>query len=296
LILAIDHRANLLAELNKYAPQPLSDDDFTAFKRAVMRVLVPLCSGVLVDPAHGIGYGIAEGTIQGGLLAPLEVTNYDVHPRERDVQFIPNWSVEKIKRVGGDGVKLLLPFHPEADNTPDKLAVVRRLVDDWAQQDIPFFLEPVAYSPDPERRLTNAELRQIAVWMAEEFSRMGVDVLKLQFPVDAKQSRDRDEWRAACVALDAACSVPWTLLSGGVDYDTFEEQARIACEAGASGIIVGRAVGADAVRLHGGERTTFLQEIAAQRLKALAGICAEAARSWREKRAGPQASLTWYVE
>ena len=50
--------------------------------------------------------------------------------------------MEKIKRVGGDGVKLLLPYHPEAENAPEKRAMVAELVETCTRHDIPFFLEP----------------------------------------------------------------------------------------------------------------------------------------------------------
>ncbi|MGV2434684.1 MAG UNVERIFIED_CONTAM: hypothetical protein LVT10_07190 [Anaerolineae bacterium] len=35
-----------------------------------------------------------------GILAPLEVTDYDLHPGMRDTEFIPNWSVEQIESDG----------------------------------------------------------------------------------------------------------------------------------------------------------------------------------------------------
>jgi tagatose-1,6-bisphosphate aldolase len=295
LILAIDHRVNLLNDLNKYAPHPLTDEDFVDFKQQVIRALVAYTSGVLVDPVYGIGHAIVDGTIRVGLLAPLEVTDYDLHPSQRTIRFIPDWSVEKIKRVGGDGVKLLLPFHPDAANTPEKLAVVQQIVDDCCQFDIPFFLEPVPYSLNPDVPLSNVELRQVSVHMAELFSSMGVDVLKMQFPVDAKQSTDLDEWRAACADLNAACSVPWALLSGGVDYATFEQQARIACLAGASGVIAGRAIWAEAIRLQGDERAIFLVETALQRLVALGQIVSQSGIPWTKKVVVPAVSLTWYV-
>ena len=38
-MLAIDHRDNLLSELNRYALAPVSDADFAAFKQQVIRAL-----------------------------------------------------------------------------------------------------------------------------------------------------------------------------------------------------------------------------------------------------------------
>jgi len=295
-ILAIDHRANLLESLNQHAPKPLTDDEFTAFKQQVMRHLLPEASAVLTDPAHGIGPGIASGVIGGqvGLLAPLEVTDYSLHPSRRLTNFIPNWDVAKIKRVGGSGVKLLLYYHPDADIAPQKRDLVQAIAHDCQTHDIPFFLEPIAYSLDPKKPLSNAERRKVTVKIARAFSALGADVLKLEFPLDVKQEADEKVWQEALAEVSAACSVPWALLSAGVDYATFKRQVEFACKAGASGVIAGRAIWAEAVELQGEAREAFLATTARQRMKELASICASSARSWRDKTPTPKIEPGWY--
>lgn len=131
--------------------------------------------------------------------------------------------------------------------------------------------------------------------MARIFSEMGADILKMQFPVDAKQSQDESEWQSACEALDSACTVPWALLSAGVDYPTFARQARIACEAGASGVIVGRAVWAEATQLTGDDLTQFLTTTAHQRMDELAEICAKYAHTWHTSVDPPNTDADWYT-
>jgi len=213
VVLAIDHRANLLDALNRTAPRPLSEEEFAGFKNLVISALAGESSAVLTDPAYGIGVGVASRAISGrvGLLAPIEVTNYDLNPGQRSIEFIPDWSVSKIKRMGGDGVKLLLPYHPDAESAQEKLAIVRLLVDQCAQQDIPLFLEPIPYALDPGASLSTQELRQVSVEMARTFCAMGVDILKMLFPVNTDQDTDETTWTNACQELDAACSVPWVI-------------------------------------------------------------------------------------
>ncbi len=297
VVLAIDHRDNLLQKLNQHAPAPLFDTAFASFKHGVLTALTPFASGLLVDPAYGIARGVADETIPGsvGLLAPLEVTDYSLHPSERDLALIPNWSIGKMKRLGCDGVKMLLPFHPEAATAAEKIARVEEIVIECDRLDIPYFLEPIAYSLDPAQALPNAELRDVVVEMARTFSAMGVDVLKMQFPVDAKQSTDIDEWRAACEALNAACDVPWALLSAGVDFETFAQQAEVACQAGSSGVIVGRAVWAEAVALQGEARVRFLSETATQRMRDLGDVCAQHATPWFDRVEAPNTAVDWYI-
>ncbi|GAB4509970.1 MAG: tagatose 1,6-diphosphate aldolase [Anaerolineae bacterium] len=292
-ILAIDHRAILLESLNKHAPQPLTDAQFTSFKQQVVGALAPHASAVLVDPGYGIGAGIASQTISGqvGLLSPVEVTEYNVHPSLRPIQFIEGWSVEKIKRVGGDGVKMLLYYHPEAAEVQAKHEAVQRIIEDCRRYDLPFFLEPIPYSLDINTALTNTEIRQISVSMAETFSDMGVDVLKMQFPTG---SDDEREWVSACAELNAACRVPWALLSAGVSFETFLRQAEVACDAGASGVIVGRAVWAEAVTLQGAERAHFIQTTGIERMQALAAVCAQNASPWFIRTDKPDHAMNWY--
>lgn len=295
-ILALDHRANLLKSLNQAAPSPLSDEDFAGFKMQLMQYILPPASGILADPGSSIGKGIAHRLIQGhqGIIAPIEVTNYDIHPSQRDMDWIPEWSVAKLKRVGGAGVKMLLPFHPKSESAKHKQGIVQNIIDQCAKYDIPLYLEPIAHALDADTPLSNAELLDVVIEMAEMFSAMGVDILKMQFPVDAKQSHDLDEWQAACEKLNAACRVPWALLSAGVTYDVFEQQAKIACQAGASGVIVGRAVWAEAVKLQGNERVKFLKNTAQKRMATLAQICADYAHPWFDRVATPANHVTWY--
>ncbi len=296
VILAIDHRANLLASLNKHAPQPLTDADFTAFKSQIQASLLPSASAILTDPVYGIGSGIAGGLIGGqvGLLAPLEITNYDLHPRERITKFIEGWSVAKIKRVGGSGVKLLLYYHPDDSLATEKRDLVSRIVDESNRHDIPFYLEPIAYSVDPAGKLSVDELRQVVVESARIFSQLGVDVLKLEFPVDPKQSMDEVIWKQALDELNVACTVPWAILSGGVAYAIFKRQAEMACAAGASGVIVGRAVWGEAVELQGAARQAFLNDTGKSRMQELRQICVQSAESWQLRTSVPDVQGEWY--
>ena len=297
VVLAIDHRGNLLTDLQQHSPQPVDEQGLMDFKQQVMASLGPLASGVLVDPAYGIAQGIFSGSISArmGLLAPLEVTDYDLHPSQQQPTPIPGWSVEKIKRSGGDGAKLLLYYHPDAPDAAAKRRFVESVVAECARCDLPLFLEPLAYSPDPALPLSSAEHLRINLDMARTFSAMGVDVLKMAFPGFTKQDRNEANWESACAQLDAACSVPWTLLSAGVDFDTFVVQARIACAAGASGVIVGRALWAEAVQRPGASRQHFLDGLARERFAQLAEAC-QTARPWMARSAAPPAAPDWYLQ
>ena len=73
------------------------------------------------------------------------------------------------------------------------------------------------------------------------------------------------------------------LLSGGVDDATFEAQVETACRAGASGVLVGRSVWADAARLAPADRDAFLATTGAARLRRLVELADAAGRPWHDR-------------
>jgi hypothetical protein len=54
-------------------------------------------------------------------------------------------------------------------------------------------------------------------------------------------------------------------------------------------------VWAEAVRVHGAERAAFLTQVAAERMRELAAICAQNAVPWTRRVPAPEASMTWYI-
>ncbi len=147
--------------------------------------------------------------------------------------------------------------------------------------DLALFLEPLSFGLDGAR-LTGEERRAVVVETARRLTALGADVLKAEFPYDAGVT-DEGRWREACAELDAATPVPWVLLSGGVDDSTFERQVRVACEAGASGVLVGRSVWAEAATMAPLERDRFLQTTGRERLASLASLVDGLASPWRAR-------------
>lgn len=295
-ILAIDHRGNLVTEMQKARGREVSAAEVSQFKNAVARYLLPAASAILTDPDYGFG-GVVNGDIGGktGLIAPLEVTNYDVHPSQRQTDFIDGWGIEKIKHYGGSGVKLLLYYHPQASNAAAQTELVDRIVEQCQANAIPFFLEPIAYSLDSQQPLKDAERRQVVIESARHFSQRGITILKTEFPLDAQETTDTHTWLEALNELDAACHVPWALLSGGTTFETFLIQTQLACQAGASGVMVGRAVWAEAVKLEGVELIEFLKSTGYSRMLVLTEVCREYGKSWMHKIAAPTLPEKWYT-
>lgn len=293
-ILAIDHRGNLVADMQRARGRPVHHDEVVAFKRDVIQYLGCESTALLTDPDYGFPALAERGVHAGhGVLAPLEVTDYDVHPSQRAAHFIENWGVDKIKRAGCSGVKLLLYYHPEAANARAQTDLVDSIIAQCRAHDIPLYLEPISYSPDPAASLTSDERRRVVIETARHFTGRGVDVLKLEFPLTASETSE-DVWMAALRDLDMVCTVPWTLLSAGVSFEVFLKQATMACIAGASGVMVGRAVWAEAVLLDGEARQHFLQTTGRSRMRALASICDLYGSAWMDRQPPFSLDAGWY--
>jgi len=217
-------------------------------------------------------------------------------PMNRSTSLVENWSVEKTLRVGASGVKMLLYYHPRAPQAHEREALVRKVARHCAQFEIPFFLEPLSCASDGSQGpLPPEQRREVVIETARRLVPLGVDVLKAEFPVDVHVEPDENVWRDACGELTDAGDVPWVLLSAGVSYDVFLKQARVACEAGASGVMAGRAVWKEAVTLDRLARNMFLQSVGCERMRRLQSLCESWGRPFTEVYDAPRPTYDWYI-
>jgi tagatose-1,6-bisphosphate aldolase len=284
VILAVDHRGSLRRALNPRDPAAVSDEALIAFKREIVGALAPTTSAVLLDPEFGAEQSIAGSALPGttGLIVALERTGYTGDPAARISALLPGWDAHRAARIGASGVKLLVYYHPEAPTASQTEALVRDTAAACAEAEVPLFLEPLSYSPDPARpKLTPEERRRTVVETARRLTAIhGVDLLKAEFPLDVAAVPDEAEWLAACQELTEASRVPWVLLSAGADFDNYVLQVLAATRAGASGVAVGRAVWQEATDEPPADRVEFLTTVARQRMQRVAALCQALARPW----------------
>ena len=297
-ILALDHRSNLRRSMRPDDPTSVSSADLSAFKREVVNGLAPAASAILLDPQVGAAQMIAAGVLPGqvGLVVAVEESGYSGPATARESRLLSGWSVEKIKRLGASATKLLVYYHPEAAPAPAIEALVRQVAMDCTTVDLPLMLEILSYSPDPaSKKLPPAERRRVVIESARRLVGPGVDIFKAEFPLDIAAETDEREWAKACADLSAASSAPWVLLSASVDYETFLRQVTIACQNGASGVAVGRAVWKEAVELSGQARTDFLQGQAHDRMARITELCDALARPFTDFYAAASIEEDWYA-
>lgn len=290
--LALDHRQNL----RKANPAFVNDDELSRFKIDVTSALAKRATAVLLDPEVSAAQAIVQRALPHnlGLVVAVESTGYTGEATARQAQVIPGWSVEKAKRMGASAVKLLVYYHPDSSTAAETEEFTAKIADECQKHDLVLMLEPLSYSLDENRNLTSDEKRYVVMETARRLTPLHVDILKAEFPLDVNDM-DEAKWLDACRAISSASVAPWILLSAAVDFETFLRQVTAACNAGATGIAVGRAVWKEAVTMSGEERMKFLRTTAKYRLARLTSLCHALARPFTDFYTA-EAPFDWYKE
>ncbi len=293
-IIAFDQRASY----RKMLPPDASYDQLVQVKAEIIGALSMDASAILTDPVYGLRPAMQMNP-QSGLLLALEKSGYSGDSSYRKTELIPSWTPEKIRKTGASAVKFMAYYHPASGELADELeALIRRVVSDCHQWDLPVFLEPMSYSLDPavpkDSRAFADQRPDVVIETARRLSRSGADVLKMEFPLDIDFNRNHSDWQTACSQLSDASAVPWVLLSAGVDFEQFKPQVEVACQTGASGFLAGRAIWKEAAAMSTSDRAAFLQGRARDRLRQLLEIAAADARPWTDFYAAPESSVDWY--
>jgi tagatose 1,6-diphosphate aldolase len=268
--LALDHRQNL----RKANPAFADDGELSRFKIEVTSALAEEATAVLLDPEVSAAQAVAQGAIPNGvgLVVALESTGYTGEATARRAGIIPGWSVEKAKRMGASAIKLLVYYHPDSPIASEIEDFTAEVAEDCRAHDLALMLEPLSYALEEGKKLNSEEKRAVVVETARRLTSLNVDVLKAEFPLDIHEP-DESRWVEACQEVSSASVTPWILLSAAVDYETYLRQVTVACNSGASGIAVGRAVWQEAVQMEGEERSAFLRTIGRERLSRLTSLC-----------------------
>ena len=255
---AVDQRPpimNLIKE--KRSVSEASYEDVANVKALLTKTLAPYSTAMLLDPIWAYPNAIQHVKPTQGLLLTLEAHDFIDTEKGRLSGEIVDWTVEKIKRIGGDGVKFLAWYHPEA--APEVCQYQQDLVEKIGQAcrryDICFLLELLVYplpgQPNQTTEYTEyvSKYPQHVVDSLKAFAdpKFGVDIFKLESPVPGAAVPHPDSAEAAqCQAwfdqLGEISQVPWVMLSAGADMKTFENILAYAYQAGASGYLAGRAI------------------------------------------------------
>ncbi len=297
---ALDHRGSLKKMLNEPHPERVSYQAMVDFKLDLCRILAPYAGAILLDPVYGAGQAIAAGVLpkNTGLLVSLEESGYSGEAEARVTDLLPDWNVRKIKKMGATAAKLLLYYRPDNNVAEKQLNTVKKLANDCLVEDIPLVVEPVSYKVgrgESNPQDFAAIKPQLVVETAKQITALPIDVLKAEFPADLECEKDDRRLLDLCHQLDEASQVPWVILSAGVTFDLFYKQVEIACQAGASGFLAGRALWQEATRIDSRrERLKFLETTVVKRLESLTQLANAYGTSWHAKLKAGEVGEQWY--
>lgn len=268
-ILAIDHLGALSAAIRPENPGGVYNSELAAIKVQLVAWLAGAASGILIDPVVGLNPVVAAGVLPDDRGLMLGIEDGDYASLDKAPRLFTDWDVARAKQAGADAVKCSFFYDPYVPS-PAAHEFVAGLVADCARHDLPLFAEPLAPHP------MSGDRRRVVVETARRIGALGVDVLKLEYPVAAEESNE-DEWLEACLEVTAASPCPWTVLSAGTDFETFVRQFTVACTAGASGFVAGRTIWGNLVA---GGLDEKRREEAARRLSVLTEIAVDHALPW----------------
>jgi len=287
---AMDHRGSLRSLIDKKHPEKVKYEEMVEHKLELCSSLAKYASAVLLDPIFGAAQCISHGVLPNntGLLVSIEATGYSGDKEHRLTKLLEGWNVEKIRRMGASAVKILIFYRPDlkqlASHQQDTVNTVAK---ECIIYDLPFLVEPKSYPigneiKNPEEFAAIKE--QLVIKTAQDITTLPIDVLKTEFPADLRYKKDKPELVNLCCQLDRASRVPWVVLSAGVDFGLFCQEVEIACQAGASGFLGGRAIWQEAMYIEDAqERVKYLSTVGVDRLKRLTEIASRYAVPWYKK-------------
>ena len=252
-MIAIDQRTPLMQPIAKIRGTPEAGyEDIAAVKSAITRHLSPCATAMLLDPNFAYPCCAPEMSPAIGLCLSLEHHVTRDTERGRLSETIPDWSVDKIRRIGGDAVKLLVWYRPDADPGVRKhqQALVHRIGRECREHDIVLLLELLVYPlPGEPDAYLSANRTRLVLDSMRDFADAdyGVDIYKLEPPAALRDVPDPEGTQAATIQraydeLGAIATRPWVLLSAAAGPDDFRRSLTYAYRAGASGYLCGRAI------------------------------------------------------
>jgi len=243
--IAIDHRDSLRALLDRRGLGGLTSDDLRVLKLHLAKALAPAATSIMLDEELG-GLALDSGAVPPsvGLIMPLEAQG----PADRAdpvTTLMADFTAADAARRGADACKVLVPFRPDRPAAAARQsAVIRAAAEDCHAAGLPLVVEPVVgHRPGEAAEAFASDYPALVAGAAARIRDLGVDLLKLPFPVLDLGTAGEAAATAACQRLDDACAgTPWVLLGAGADTELFVTQIRIAGVAVASGFLVGRGI------------------------------------------------------
>ncbi len=253
-IAALDHRGSLKENLHPENPEITSDAEILEWKKRMIALYKDRVSGLLVDPIYG--EKLIDTSLTPGWMMSMEKTGYRGGKEARVTEILDGWSVKQAKEMGACSVKLLLFYDPDNIELAKKQKeIALKLSEECEREGMVYLLEPLSYLVEGSRE--DEVLR-----IVQDLADIPVDIYKSEYPGT----------RRACEEISRLIKAPWVLLSAGMEYSQYKQALEIACQSGASGFAVGRALWQEFGQYEGADREKYFMEVASPRMDELLSI------------------------
>lgn len=253
-IAALDHRGSLKENLHPENPEATTNQEILTWKRRMVDLYKDRVSGLLVDPIFG--KQVIDTTLRPGWMLSMEKTGYRGGKEARVTEILEDWNVAKAKEMGACSVKLLLYYDPDNHELAKKQKeIATKLSEECEREGMVYLLEPLTYRVEGSRE-------EEVLRMVDELADVSIDIYKSEYPGT----------RRACEEISKRIKSPWVLLSAGMEYLQYKEALTVACESGASGFAVGRALWQEFGQYEGEAREKYFRDVASPRMDELLQI------------------------
>ena len=238
----------------------LPDQAIRNLKDLVLRMISPECSGIIVDPVYSLASAmmLIENRIGIGLaLDSGDQDREDTQQADMITELMPNWNVNKTKRIGINCAKISVNYDSQFD------AIVRQrqrdLVRDIGRQCTNFDMALIVHLKvgtdasrgdfiDADEKLADY-LRAIDIFAHSDY---GADLLVVDLPYTTSSLPDPNSGhhkqvakvRDTFAAINNALSQAWVITNSDTNSNTqdYKNLLAYAVEAGASGFLMGDAL------------------------------------------------------
>jgi tagatose-1,6-bisphosphate aldolase len=272
MVIACDQRGGirkLLADTPE-EQKKITDATLGDTKSDVARYLAAEAPCVLLDPICAVPRVVEEGSLarDTALLIGLDASGYDEDAQGHWLsKLVPGVTARRVRELGGTGGKLMVYLRSDEETGHEQnIQIIKDCVADFATEDLLLVVEFLTYAmPGESAEDYKAKFPSLIEGGSRICLDLGSKVLKIPYPGSPE----------ACANITAmAGSVPWSVLSAGVDHATFIAQVEIAMANGASGVIAGRSLWKDCVSLDREKQKQLLTERALPRLREIQAILA----------------------
>ena len=275
-MVAMDQRESLramFAEHRAGAVGAVGDEVLRDFKVTVAHEVGPHASGFLIDADYGFDAIVRQRLLPPtcGLILAIDALQHD-GPVVVDTDIDRRIDPAEARAAGAVALKLLVVWRRD-ERRAQRAALAAEFIATCAAAGLCSVLEPVAR---PAAGESDFDLNASILEAAAELGPLRPSLYKAQVPSQGRGPAA--EIAAVCDRLTATLPVPWVALSQGVTIADFPGAVEIACRAGASGFLAGRAIWSDTVGA--ADHAAEIRRRSVDRLHRLGDIVDEHARPW----------------